>query len=152
MFTLNMEQSVRRLMVNRGFGMMETFRTRKRLIVEPEVWQKLRRVNQRSTHGSDFKRIQMRMETHETWKSYHKPPNWIGIPRTSPSGHFRLNVEIAVAISTSKYSYVFQRFFDVEISAPFRRLIENDRWACMFSLWEFLRTILKYMLPTYRIW
>ncbi len=30
--------------------------------------------------------------------------------------------------STSKYSYVFQRFFDVEISTPFRHLIENARW------------------------
>ena len=31
-------------------------------------------------------------------------------------------------ISTSKYSYVLQRFFDVKISTPFRHLIENAHW------------------------
>ncbi len=39
------------------------------------------------------------------------------------------DVEISTAISRSKYCYVFQHFFDVELSTPFRRLIENARWV-----------------------
>ncbi len=48
----------------------------------------------------------------------------IMMSRTDPSGHFRRRFD--VEISTSKYSYVFQRFFDIDWTSNRRRNFKFD--------------------------